>query len=213
VSGPVAPPPVAPPPDARRRAGRERGLLLLLGLAGAVVALAAGAPTWVSGRVAATAGPTTVLADGRTAAPLATALGLVALAAVVATTIGRRVARALAALALLLGGIGIVVASVVAATAPADALSGPARAVSGRSTAAVTGSPDVAPWPWVSAAGGLLVGVAGLGVLARGRAWATSQRHERDADEAPAGARVPVSPAEDPAAAWDSLTHGEDPTR
>nr|WP_240895136.1 Trp biosynthesis-associated membrane protein [Kineococcus siccus] len=178
----------------------------MLGLAGAVVVLAAGAPTWVAGRVAATTGDTAVLADGRTAAPLATALGLVALAAVVAVTIGRRVARVLAAAALLLAGVGVVVASLGALTSPEEALSSPARAASGRSTAAVTGA-DVAPWPVVSAAGGVLVGVAGLGVLARGRRWSTSTRHERDAV-----VLVPASPAEDPAAAWDSLTHGEDPT-
>ncbi|WP_167581822.1 Trp biosynthesis-associated membrane protein [Kineococcus rubinsiae] len=204
-----APPPAAedaPADEARRRTGRERGLLLLLGLAGAVVALAAGAPTWVSGRVAATAGETAVLADGRTAAPLATALGLVALAAVVACTIGRRVARVLAAAALLLAGVGVVVASLTAATSPEDALGAEARAASGRSTATVSAA-EVAPWPVVSAVGGVLIGLAGLGVLVRGGTWLSSRRYERDA------AAVPASPAEDPAAAWDSLTHGEDPTR
>ncbi|WP_432563265.1 Trp biosynthesis-associated membrane protein [Kineococcus sp. SYSU DK003] len=192
-------------------AGRERGLLLLLGTAGAVVALGAGAPTWVTGAVRTATGDTDVLASGRDAAPVATALALVSLAAVVASTLGRRVARVVAAVVLLLGGAGVLASSVATVTDPASALTVPARAASGTTTVDLDGDPVLAPWPVVSAAGGVLVAVAGAGILVRSRRWqattATSARHERDASRGPADAR------EDPAAAWDSLTRGDDPTR
>jgi uncharacterized membrane protein (TIGR02234 family) len=195
-------------------AGRERGLLLLAGVAGAVLALGAGAPTWVGGSVQTATGSVAVLVDGRDAAPVATALALVSLAAVVASTLGRRVARAVAAVVLVLGGAGTIAASLAVSTDPAAALTSPARAASGTTGVSLDGAPSVRPWPVVSAAGGVLVLVAGAGVLVRSRRWAattavTSTRHERDATR-PA---VTSTPEDDPAAAWDSLTHGEDPTR
>ncbi|WP_432515305.1 Trp biosynthesis-associated membrane protein [Kineococcus sp. SYSU DK001] len=187
----------------------RRGPLLLLAAAAAVLALAAGAPTWVSGQVVTVTGDTAVAADGRQAAPVATALALVALAAVVASTLGRRAARAVAALVLVLAGAGVVAASAGVLTSPRTALAAPARAASGTTQAELDGDPVLRPWPVVSAAGGVLVAVAGLGVLAgarRGGTATASARHERDARREVAG------PREDPAAAWDSLSHGEDPT-
>jgi uncharacterized membrane protein (TIGR02234 family) len=197
-------------------AARERGSLLLTAAAGAVLALAAGAPTWVTGSVRTATGSAAVAVDGRDAAPVATALALVSLAAVVASTLGRRLARTVAALVLVLGGAGTVFASLTVAGAPQAALAAPARAASGTTGSPLDGDPSVRPWPLVSAAGGALVLVAGAGVLARSRRWAreapataTSSRHEREATRRTA----PPAPGDDPAAAWDSLTHGEDPTR
>lgn len=190
--------------------GRERGTLLLAAAAGAVLALAAGAPTWVSGTTDTTTGTAQVLAGGRGAAGVATALALVSLAAVVATSIGRRVARTVAALVLVLGGLGVAAGSVAVVADPGAALSGPARAASGRTAATVDGV-SLTAWPVVSAVGGALTATAGVGVLVRGRRWATSNRHERDA--ATVDVRAAPTPSEDPAAAWDSLTHGDDPTR
>lgn len=192
-------------------AGRERGTLLLLGVAGSVLSLAAGAPTWVSGLVVTATGDTPVLAAGRAAAPVATALALVSLAAVVASLLGRRVARTIAALVLVLGGVGVVATSTAVLTDPATALAAPARAASGTTTVTLDGEPSVAVWPVVSALGGGLVVLAGLGIAVRAGRWqraATgSARHERDAS------RTVADPSEDPAAAWDSLSHGDDPTR
>ena len=201
-------------PAAARPAARERGTLLLAAAAGAVLALAAGAPTWVRGTTATTTGTSDVLAGGRDAAGVATALALVSLAAVVATTIGRRVARTVAALVLVLGGLGVVVGSLAVVTDPAAALSAPARAASGQTSAPVD-DVDLTPWPVVSAVGGVLTAVAGVGVLLRGRRWTASTRYERDAagETGPASTAPAPSPAQDPAAAWDSLTHGDDPTR
>ncbi|PRY17968.1 Trp biosynthesis-associated membrane protein [Kineococcus rhizosphaerae] len=200
----------APASPAPSRPRSRRGPLLLLAALGAVLALGAGAPTWVSGVARTASGTSAVVVDGRDAAPVATALALVALAAVVASTLGRRFARLLAALVLVLAGAGVVSASVGTLTHPATALAAPARAVSGTTQARLEGGAALRPWPVVSAAGGALVAVAGLGAFAASRragAPAGPTRHERDAT------RVVATPAEDPAAAWDSLTHGDDPTR
>lgn len=199
----------APAVGPRRRS--RRGPLLLLAALGAVVALGAGAPTWVSGRAATATGTAAVLASGRDAAPVATALALVSLAAVVASLLGRRVARLVAALVLVAGGAGVLAASTGPLREPAAALSAPARAASGTTQARVEGTVDVAPWPVVSAVGGGLVALAGVGLVvgARGRqAPRAAGRYDRDAR---AGATAPAR--EDPAAAWDALSHGDDPTR
>ncbi|WP_432533337.1 Trp biosynthesis-associated membrane protein [Kineococcus arenarius] len=194
---------------------RGRAPVLLTAAAGAVVALAAGAPTWVLGRAETAAGLREVAAAGRTAAPVATALALVALAAVVACSLGRRTARTLAAVVLLLAGVGVAVSAGAVLTSPQPALSAAARAVSGRSDPQLQ-QVRTRPWPLVCAAGGALCAAAGAAALVRGRAWSAPSRHERDAAAVlPASsARASAAPApEDPAAAWDSLSRGDDPTR
>ncbi|NAZ88831.1 Trp biosynthesis-associated membrane protein, partial [Kineococcus indalonis] len=155
------------------------GAVLLLGAAGAVAALAAGAPSWVEGAVATAAGVREVSAAGRQAGAAATALALVSLAAVVACSLGRRVARALAAVVLLLAGAGVVAASAAALSSPEDALAAPARQVSGRTDPQLQ-RVGTSAWPVVSVAGGVLAGAAGGAALLRGRRWSASSRHERD---------------------------------
>ncbi|MEZ0163636.1 Trp biosynthesis-associated membrane protein [Kineococcus sp. LSe6-4] len=209
MSTPTTPPTPPDPPTARRRS--PRGPLLLVAALGAVVALGAGAPTWVEGRVATATGTTAVLATGRDAAPVATALALVSLAAVVASTLGRRVARLVAALVLVAGGAGVLAASTGPLREPATALSAPARAASGTTQARVQAGTDVAPWPVVSAAGGGLVAVAGAGLVLGARRREDPRASDRYARDARSGAPAPAH--QDPAAAWDALSHGEDPTR
>ncbi|GAB3466404.1 Trp biosynthesis-associated membrane protein [Kineococcus endophyticus] len=201
----------APVPEVRRRS--RRGPLLLLAAVGAVVALGAGAPTWVSGRAATATGTAAVLASGRDAAPVATALALVSLAAVVASTLGHRAARLVAALVLVAGGAGVLAASTGPLREPTAALTAPARAASGTTQARVEGAVDVAPWPVVSAVGGGLVALAGVGLVVGARRRDVPRaagRYDRDARSG-AGAAAPTR--DDPAAAWDALSHGDDPTR
>ncbi|MEZ0493010.1 Trp biosynthesis-associated membrane protein [Kineococcus sp. TBRC 1896] len=191
----------------------RRGPLLLLAALGAVAALGAGAPTWVSGRAATATGTAAVLAAGRDAAPVATALALVSLAAVVASTLGRRAARLVAALVLVAGGAGVLAASTGPVRDPAAALAAPARAASGTTEARVQAGVDVAPWPVVSAVGGGLVALAGGGLVLGARrreAPRTAGRYDRDARP---GSGAPAPARQDPAAAWDALSHDEDPTR
>jgi uncharacterized membrane protein (TIGR02234 family) len=211
VSAPVPQPDARP--DARPARRSLRGPLLLAAAVGSVVALGAGAPTWVSGRAATATGTTAVLASGRDAAPVATALALVSLAAVVASTLGRRAARFVAALVLVAGGAGVLAASTGPLSDPAAALAAPARSASGTTQARVDPGPAVAPWPLVSAVAGGVVALAGAGLVVTARRRDTPRtagRYARDARSAP-GAGAPAD--QDPAAAWDALSHGDDPTR
>ena len=65
---------------------------------------------------------------------------------------------------------------------------------------------DATPWAWIAAAAGLAAAAA-AGLVGFGRSqWRTSQKFER-ADIAEGDA----DPDDDPAAAWDALSRGEDP--
>lgn len=65
---------------------------------------------------------------------------------------------------------------------------------------------DATPWAWAAAAAGFAAAVA-AGIVGFGRTqWRSSQKFER-ADIAEGEA----DPDDDPAAAWDALSRGEDP--
>lgn len=65
---------------------------------------------------------------------------------------------------------------------------------------------DATPWAWAAAAAGFAAAVA-AGIVGFGRTqWRSSQKFER------AGiAEGEADPDDDPAAAWDALSRGEDP--
>jgi hypothetical protein len=66
-----------------------------------------------------------------------------------------------------------------------------------------------APWRWVVLLGGLAVLAAGLLAAWRGARWPVmSSRYDQPARQAPGAA----APATDPAALWESLSQGIDPT-
>jgi hypothetical protein len=140
---------------------------------------------------------------GRSVGGAALATGLATLAVAAASTIAPRVLRyLLGAIAVLLGGIAL--------TATALLIADPIAAVTstvttetgiggGESVASIIDSIAVQVWPWVTIAGGVLVILAGIGVLVTARRWPT------------AGARYDRAPAErDP---WSALSEGDDPTR
>jgi uncharacterized membrane protein (TIGR02234 family) len=65
------------------------------------------------------------------------------------------------------------------------------------------------PWVWVALAGAVLVVLAGLLVVVRGRRWpGLSSRYERPAPEAVIVAAEPVTDK----GVWDALDRGDDPT-
>ncbi len=80
-------------------------------------------------------------------------------------------------------------------------------------TAATALSLTHTAWPYVTAAGGLLILIAGLLALWCGRKWpAMSGRYERD--DSPRPRRAPATPDPDrPEDLWKALDRGEDPTR
>jgi uncharacterized membrane protein (TIGR02234 family) len=181
--------------------------LLLLALGGALAVLGA-TQTWVRLLAEGALSVDEVAVTGAAVAPLTTAAGLVALAAVVAVLAVRSWLRSMVALVVLvLAGLALV--QVV--TAGSD-LVGTARdwwrvEVAGLADSAIA---ETTPW-WVVCAAGLLLVMAGaVVVLVAGRRWSgLSSRYERPGSRASA----PTSPAPaSEADVWQALDRGEDPT-
>ncbi|MFG2221682.1 TIGR02234 family membrane protein [Streptomyces sp. NPDC048644] len=205
----AAPAPAAPPRSARR----SLAAALLLGAAGAGLALLASGRTWARGTAVLAQGdlPRTVSGTDVTGVP--GALAVVGLAALVAVFAVRRVGRYAVAALLALSGLGIAVAAALGNSDTAALREKAATAVglSGTDVHHVTHT----LWPWVAAAGGVLLLIAGLLALFRGRHWpAMSGRYERTADGARGPRRAAQAPDPDrPEEIWKSLDRGEDPTR
>lgn len=204
---PAGEPPAGPGYDRRLLA-----LALLLGALGAGLALLATGRTWAAGTTsaaAATTVPVSVSGDAVTGLP--DALALVGLAALVAVFAVRGASRVLVAALLALCGAGTVWAA-VAGAADTSALDAAAGRASGL-TASTVHHASHTGWPYVAAAGGVLLLVAGLLALARGRTWpAMSSRYERDGTPRPRRAPRRAPDPEHPGELWKALDRGEDPT-
>jgi len=203
----------APAPAARRSASDRRSLamMLLFAVLGASVVLAAVGRTWATGTVAFQGTPLRVSVSGSETTGLPGALALVGLASAVAVFAVRGVGRRLVGLLLALAGAGTVVAAVGAATGTA-ALDRKADTAVGISRAAV-GAVGHTAWPWAVVVGGLLLVLAGLLVVARGRDWpGMSSRYEAPAGRSVVPSTASASRAETPADLWKALDRGEDPT-
>ena len=174
------------------------GLLLL----GAVVVLVSAGRVWGSAEVAGSTGSTAAGGLDVTGADVSgafPALGLLALAGVLAVVATRGVVRRVVGGFLCLVGVTVTVLAVV--TDVDAALDHAARVASGVSSAQATHE-STSAWPWLCAIGGLLVAVAGALTALRSAAWpALGGRYER------AGARTDRS-----LDAWAALDQGIDPT-
>ena len=187
----------------------RRGLTtaVLLCLAGAFVVLVSAGRVWTSVEIG--AGP---LADARTESRTGTdlvpglpALGLLGLAGVVALAATRRTGRTLVGLVLLAAGAGVVAAAL---TADIGLVSEPLAGETGDVTVETR-----TVWSTLTAAGGLLLLVAGVLTVVRGRSWpALGQRYEAPA--AASTAAAPQEPTEQltEKGLWEALDRGEDPT-
>jgi uncharacterized membrane protein (TIGR02234 family) len=190
-------------------AQRELRAALLLCLAGAVAVLLGVGRSWAQVDVA--AGPLTpartVEVPGADLLGGVRALGLVGLAGVVALAATRRAGRLAVGLLLLLAGAGV-----VTAVGGADLAGLALRAEQVAQAGGRPGPPSTTLWPWTSAVGGALVGLAGLAALVRGRRWPPlGERYERPAPSSTASRTAPALVSE--AAVWAALDRGEDPTR
>ncbi|MFJ3953311.1 TIGR02234 family membrane protein [Streptomyces libani] len=211
----TVPPGDSGPAPARpvRRAHRSLALALLAGAAGAALALLASGRTWAEGSAVLAQGelPRTVTGADVTGVP--GALAVVGLAALVAVFAVRRAGRIAVAGLLTLSGVGVAVAAALGNSDTSALREKAATAVglTGTDVHHVTHT----GWPWVAAAGGLLLLVAGLLALVHGRHWpAMSGRYERTPGGARGPRRAPAAPDLDrPEEIWKSLDRGEDPTR
>lgn len=219
---PVPQPRAATSADAtRRRAGRSLGIALLLGAAGAAVVLIASGRTWAEGSATVAGGTVSLDAGGRDVTGVPAALAVVGLAALVAVFAVRTAGRLLVSALLTLSGVGATVAALVGASDSA-ALDDKAARTTGDTAATVAALTHTA-WPYVTAAGGVLILLAGLLALRYGSHWPTmSGRYERDgtprADRVrapasgPAKATGPATDPDRPEDIWKALDRGEDPT-
>jgi uncharacterized membrane protein (TIGR02234 family) len=179
-------------------------LVMSLALAGMTRA------TWTTALAAGfTGAKQSIDVTGQDAAPAVLALALVGGAAAVATTLASRWVRFITGPVLVLAGIG---AAVSAITVRADAVSASTSAVA-EATGVVGGSIDAEAsiWPLVALVPAVLLVVIGVLVLAVGGRWPRRRsRYQRDASREVAPAEL--DPSDDPAAAWDALSRGEDPS-
>ncbi|MFI6346883.1 TIGR02234 family membrane protein [Streptomyces sp. NPDC050560] len=194
---------------AARRGRRSLAVALLLGSAGAAVALLATRQGWTEGAVAVPGGDFPLTAKGSDVTGVPAALAIVGLAALVAVFAVRGAGRLLVAGLLALCGAGTVAAAVIGAT-DGGVLDDKAAEVSGDTAATVHALSHTA-WPYAAAVGGALILLAGLLALRYGSGWpGMSARYERDG--APRRRRSrPVDP-DRPEDLWKALDRGEDPT-
>ncbi|MQY15844.1 hypothetical protein SRB5_60350 [Streptomyces sp. RB5] len=197
-----------PPPTPRK----PLALALLGGAAGAAVVLASAGRVWIEGEAPAVTGEGAlhVVASGRDVTELPAALAVVGLAALVAVFAVRRTGRRIVAALLTLSGAGVTAVS-LAVRGDGGALTEKASRTSGLTGANVENLTQTA-WPWVAAAGGLLLLLAGALALRHGANWpAMSGRYERSGAPAPRRATPSSGPAR-PEELWQALDRGEDPT-
>ncbi|KUN86507.1 hypothetical protein AQJ66_10730 [Streptomyces bungoensis] len=192
------------------RAGRRSlALALLCGALGAAVALLATRQRWSEGTAAVAGGAFPLTAKGSDVTGVPAALAIVGLAALVAVFAVRRAGRLLVAALLALSGAGITAAA-LAGVSDSSALDEKAAEATGDTSATVAALSHTG-WPYVAAAGGVLILLAGLLALRYGRLWpAMSGRYERGTDR-PRRTPRPVDP-ERPEEIWKALDRGEDPT-
>ncbi|CAL9563550.1 TIGR02234 family membrane protein [Streptomyces sp. enrichment culture] len=193
------------------RAGRRSlALALLSGAAGAAVALLATRQQWSQGTATVAGGAFPLTARGSDVTGVPAALAVVGLAALVAVFAVRRAGRLAVAALLALSGAGTVAAALLGASDRA-ALEAKAAEASGDTSATVAALSHTA-WPYVAAAGGLLLLLAGVLALRYGRLWpAMSGRYERDGTPRPRRRPAAVDP-DRPEDLWKALDRGEDPT-
>ncbi|MFB6819311.1 TIGR02234 family membrane protein [Streptomyces sp. NPDC056347] len=209
-----------PVPQPRARAvtapdapGSRRSLAsgLLLGAVGATVVLLASGQTWAEGKASVGGGSLPLSADGQDVTGVPAALAIVGLAALVAVFAVRGISRTVVAGLLALSGLGAVLSACLGASDSA-ALDEKTAETTG-DAAATIGALTHTAWPYVTAAGGLLILLAGLLALRYGGRWPTmSGRYERDGTPRPRKTARAMDP-DRPEDLWKALDRGEDPTR
>ncbi|MEU0375219.1 TIGR02234 family membrane protein [Streptomyces sp. NPDC006283] len=211
VSAVPVPQPRAAAATAATSSRRSLAIALFLGAVGATVVLLAAGRIWAEGTASVGGGTVSLDAKGSDVTGVPTALAIVGLAALVAVFAVRRAGRLLVAALLALSGAGAAAAALLGAS-DGEALDEKAARTTGDAAATVDALTHTA-WPYVTAAGGVLILLAGLLALRFGRQWPSmSGRYERDGSPRPRKAARPADP-DRPEDLWKALDRGEDPTR
>ncbi|MGP4915478.1 Tryptophan-associated membrane protein [Corynebacterium xerosis] len=145
-----------------------------------------------------------VAVTGTDAAPAVLALAIVAIAASLATSLASSWVRFVTGPVLIVAGLGAAWSSFAVTLDPQGAAAGAVTEATG-----VVGSQvDAAAtaWPLLAILPALVLCAIGVVVLLVGGRWPRGTRYRS------AAVAAPSDPAEDPAAAWDALTRGEDPS-
>ncbi|MFC7374370.1 MULTISPECIES: Trp biosynthesis-associated membrane protein [unclassified Brachybacterium] len=196
---------LAPAGPARSRRTPSRRMTVLAGLFASALLAGATRMTWVQASAPDLAGTTQdVAVKGTDAAPAVLAVAIVAVAAALATTLSSTWVRFVTGPVLLAAGLAGGYSAVMVS---ADPISASGSAVAGAT--GVLGSQvqaQATAWPLLTLLPALAVAATGLIVLVAGRTWPVGTRYRS------AAVTVTADPAEDPAAAWDALTRGEDPS-
>lgn len=206
----AVPHPRTPAAGPARAGRRSLGVALLCGALGAAVTLLATRQEWAEGTATVAGGAFPLTAKGSDVTGVPAALAIVGLAALVAVFAVRRAGRLAVAGLLALSGAGTVVAALVGVS-DGSALDDQAAKAAGDTSATVDVLSHTA-WPYVAAAGGALLLLAGLLALRYGRLWpAMSGRYERDGTPRPRRRPQTVDPNR-PEDLWKAIDRGEDPT-
>lgn len=184
---------------------------ILLGIVLAGLALLSWTQDWFHVVVASPQGgdlPLDVAGDVA-GAPLS-ALALASLALFGALTIAGRVFRVVLGLLQVVLGAGVVLTTATAVADPVRASGSAVTTATGvdgtDSIRAIVSSVEPTAWPWLGLVAGVLAAVLGLATVLLSGAWPEATRKYS------ATRLVSADPTADPAAAWDSLSGGDDPT-
>jgi len=184
---------------------------ILLGIVLAGLALLSWTQDWFHVVVASPQGgdlPLDVAGDVA-GAPLS-ALALASLALFGALTIAGRVFRIVLGLLQVALGASVVVTTATAVADPVRASGSAVTTATGvdgtDSIRAIVSSVEPTAWPWLGLVAGVLAALLGLATVVLSGAWPEATRKYS------ATRLVAADPTADPAAAWDSLSEGDDPT-
>ena len=156
-------------------------------------------------------GAFSLTAKGSDVTGVPAALAIVGLAALVAVFAVRRAGRLLVSALLALSGAGTIAAALLGVS-DSSALDEKAAQAAG-DTSATVGALTHTAWPYVAAAGGALILLAGLLALRYGRLWpGMSGRYERNGTPRPRRKAEAAGDPDRPEELWKALDRGEDPT-
>ncbi len=191
------------PAPRRRLLGRRT--VVLAGTAFSALLAGTSRTTWVQASGPDLTGTVQQVAvSGADAAPEVLALALVAIAASLATSLSSVWLRFLTGPVLILTGIGAALAALAVHRDPVS--SATSALTSSAGVAGATVAADATSGPLLTLAPARVVAAIGVIVLVVGGSWPVGTRYRSAAVTAAA------DPADDPAAAWDALTRGEDPS-